>query len=442
MYLAEHIHLKASVAIKLLYGKLANQDVQAFLNEAQTVATLRHPHILRVLDFGFEQALPFFVMDYAPGGTLRDRHPGGSLVALPVVISYTKQIAAALEYAHVRKLIHRDVKPENMLIDADGNVLLGDFGIAATAHSTASMKTIDNTGTVHYMAPEQIQGKPRPQSDQYALAIVVYELLCGERPFQGSSPIEVAMQQLSTDPAPLRHKNASLLAGVEQVVLKALSKDPRQRFKSVQAFAEALKQATSSIAVTPYGSGGILTLEDPLRDNSQGNGWTEAAPNSIGGFMFIGGAYHGNLDEGKYITSRGGPSFKNFTMEAQITILKGNCGGIIFRADKAGHHYLFQISSNGDYGVYLYSGPRGMDYETLHTGYSQAIRTGFQQMNLLAAVAVHQKIRLFVNRQLVYQMTDESYSIGQCGFAIDSSDAVGTAASTEVMFKNLKVWML
>lgn len=247
VYLAEHLHLKIQVAVKLLHGKLTAQYVQAFLNEARTIASLKHPHILRVLDFGFAQTLPFLVMDYAPGGTLRDRHPMNSVVPLPIVISYLKQITAALEYAHARKLIHRDVKPENMLIDADGSVLLSDFGVVATAHSTASMKTIDNSGTVHYMAPEQINGKPRPQSDQYSLAIVVYEWLCGKLPFEGESSIQIAMQQIFADPLPLLQQNASIPAGVEQVILKALAKNPQQRFDSVLAFVHALEQASQSV---------------------------------------------------------------------------------------------------------------------------------------------------------------------------------------------------
>jgi serine/threonine protein kinase len=244
VYLAQHLHLKTSVAIKLLYGKLTTQDVQAFLNEAQTIATLKHPHILRVLDFGFEQTLPFLVMDYAPGGTLRGRHPYGSTIPLATVVSYVKQVASALAHAHARKLIHRDVKPENMLMDAEGTLLLSDFGIVATAHSTASMKTIDNTGTVHYMAPEQIKGKPRPQSDQYALAIIVYEWLTGKRPFAGESPIEIAMKQLSNDPPSLRAQGVAISSNVEQVILKALAKDPQQRFLDIQAFATALEHAT------------------------------------------------------------------------------------------------------------------------------------------------------------------------------------------------------
>jgi len=243
--------LKTLAAVKLLYGRLTAQDIEAFTNEAKTLAALKHPHILRVLDFGFAQALPFLVMDYAPGGTLRERHPSGTRVPLAKIISYVKQIASALTYAHAQKLIHRDIKPENMLIDADGTLLLGDFGIVTTAHSTASMKTIDNTGTVHYMAPEQINGKPRPQSDQYALAIVTYEWLAGERPFRGSSPIEIAMHHLSDPPPSLCQRVLSLPAAIEHTIFKALAKDPNLRFPDVLTFAQELEQISQQARTPP-----------------------------------------------------------------------------------------------------------------------------------------------------------------------------------------------
>src|SRR5579885_1321845 len=243
VYLATHIHLHSSVAVKLLYGQLRTQDVQAFLGEAQTIAVLKHPGIVRVLDFGFDQAQPFLVMEYIPGGTLRDRHPEGTAVALAPVVSYVHQVASALAYAHANRVIHRDVKPENMLIDIDGKILLTDFGIAATAHRTASMKTLDSTGTVPYMAPEQIQGKPRPASDQYALAVVVYEWLTGDRPFHGSFT-ELCTQHMFAPPPPLRERIPTISPDVEHVVSTALAKEPRQRFGSVQAFANALEQAS------------------------------------------------------------------------------------------------------------------------------------------------------------------------------------------------------
>jgi hypothetical protein len=201
--------------------------------------------------------------------------------------------------------------------------------------------------------------------------------------------------------------------------------------------------APASLAVNPYGGGGTLTLDDPLRDNSQGNNWVENAASGDGGCTFKDSVYYAKLDKEAYATCSGGPSFKNLAMQAQVKVLKGDCGGIIFRSDPTGHHYLFEICPDGGYGVYVYFGTSGDNYQTIHTGNDQAIKKGLNQMNLLAAVAVDQNIRLFVNKQQVYQMTDKRYTTGQCGFAIDSSGAIiGTAASTEVEFENLKVWTL
>ena len=246
VYLATHIYLHSPVAIKLLLGQITKQMVQEFLGEAQIISALKHPAIVRVLDFGFEQAFPFLVMEYIPDGSLRNRHPHGSTVALETVIPYVKDIASALAHAHNHQLIHRDVKPENMLVHTDQKILLSDFGIVAAAHNTTSMKTIDGTGTVPYMAPEQIQGKPRPASDQYSLAVTVYEWLSGERPFIGNAPIEIAMKHLSEKPVSLRQRGLDLPTQVDNVILKALAKDPKQRFPDVLTFAQALEQASQS----------------------------------------------------------------------------------------------------------------------------------------------------------------------------------------------------
>ena len=240
VYLGEHLYLKTLAAIKVLRASLSAQEKQQFLHEAQIIAQLKHMHIVRVLDFGTEGTTPFLVTDYAPKGTLRQAHPRGRVLPLPLVVTYVKQIAAALQYAHDAKLIHRDVKPENMLLGSQGEVLLSDFGIAVAAHHTSSLKTLDPAGTPPYMAPELIQGKPRPASDQYALGIVVYEWLCGERPFQGD---QVLHQQLAVPPPALHEKNSTISPAVEQVVLRALAKDPQQRFASIEAFAMALERA-------------------------------------------------------------------------------------------------------------------------------------------------------------------------------------------------------
>ena len=164
-------------------------------------------------------------MDYAPGGSLRRRYPKGSVVPLPQIVSAVKQVAAGLQYAHDHKFIHRDVKPENMLVGRHEEVLLTDFGLAALAHSSASLSTQEAIGTLPYMSPEQIEGHPRAASDQYALGVVVYECLCGQRPFEGSVT-EVMVQQLTMPPPPLHEKVATIPLGLEQVVLKALAKDP------------------------------------------------------------------------------------------------------------------------------------------------------------------------------------------------------------------------
>jgi serine/threonine protein kinase len=243
VYLGEHIYIKTMAAIKVLHAQLEDEDVEKFRNEALMIAHLVHPHIVRVLDFDVDHYTPFLVMDYAPNGNLRSRHPKGTRVPPQIFLPYVKQVASALQYAHDQKLIHRDVKPENMLVGRNGEILLSDFGIALIAQSSHSQSTDQMvTGTVSYMSPEQIQGKPRPASDQYSLAVVVYEWLMGMKPFSGSY-IEVVTQHLSSTPSSLHAQDASIPPSVEQVIFKALAKDHHQRFVRVQDFADALEQA-------------------------------------------------------------------------------------------------------------------------------------------------------------------------------------------------------
>jgi len=183
-------------------------------------------------------------MAYAPNGTLRQRHPLGMPVPLPTVIRYVQQVASALQYAHQQRVIHRDVKPENLLVGRKNEVLLSDFGIAVVAHQTNSITTQDQAGTINYMAPEQLRKKPHPASDQYALAVMVYEWLTGSSPFEGSA-IEIAVQHLQTPPPPLRQPGNGISADVERVVLRAMEKHWQMRFASVWDFATALQEAYS-----------------------------------------------------------------------------------------------------------------------------------------------------------------------------------------------------
>ncbi|HLZ57341.1 MAG TPA: serine/threonine-protein kinase [Ktedonosporobacter sp.] len=243
VYLAEHLHLGTDAAIKVLRTHLGSaQEIEAFRTEARTIARLKHPNVIRVSDFGLQEGIPYLVMDYASAGTLRHRHPKGSRIELATIVSYVNQVASALQYAHERKLIHRDVKPENMLLSEQGEVLLSDFGIAIVAQSSRYDHTQDTVGTISYMAPEQIQAHPRPASDQYALGVVVYEWLSGEPPFMGTFT-EIAAKHCLTPPPPLRQRVPEISPMLEQVVLTALAKDPKERFGSVLAFATALVQA-------------------------------------------------------------------------------------------------------------------------------------------------------------------------------------------------------
>ena len=239
VYLGEHIHLYTLAAIKILHTRMTAEEREDFRTEALTIAHLKHPNIVRVLEFGFQDTTPFLVMDYAPNGSMRSHYKGS--IPLITILPTVKAIAAALDYAHQQNIVHRDIKPDNILLGEHDEVLLSDFGIAVAAPATGAQHTQDTTGTPAYMAPEQFQGKPRPASDQYALAVTVYEWLCGKRPFDGDATA-LGYQHVHDAPPSLCTQQPTITPALERVVFKALAKDPHQRFESVTAFADALEQ--------------------------------------------------------------------------------------------------------------------------------------------------------------------------------------------------------
>ncbi len=271
VYLAEHIHLGTLAAIKMLSLQLGSDEAEDFQKEARIIARLVHPNIIRVLDYGVNNSVPYLVMDFAPNGTLRQSHPAGSILSLEVVVPYVKQIAEALFYAHEQGIIHRDVKPQNMLIGRNNEILLSDFGIAVMNSSTMSRPTLDIAGTPVYMAPEQFDGRLSRSSDQYSLGVVVYEWLCGTPPFQEQATLlDTAIYRLTASPPSLRSKNPNLPSIVEKVVLKALEKDIHRRFGNVIEFAQALEHAISEEDDRTIDLSSILPVVDksPTKDET------------------------------------------------------------------------------------------------------------------------------------------------------------------------------
>jgi serine/threonine protein kinase len=253
VYLGDHIILKTQAALKVVKElELTEKQREQFLAEARLIAKLSHRHIIRVLECGVEIAvdgsIPYIVMSYASAGNVRKKYPHGTQVPFNVVISYVNQIAEALDYAHRQNIVHCDVKPENMLLSETNQILLSDFGIAGSSHTEIldrpdlMSQPTNIPGTPFYMAPERFQGYRRRATDQYALAIVVYEWLTGQPPFVGNVE-RVMYQHMSVPPPSLCAKNPLVPQKVEQVVMRALEKEPDQRFPEIKEFAHALEEA-------------------------------------------------------------------------------------------------------------------------------------------------------------------------------------------------------
>jgi serine/threonine protein kinase len=243
VYLAEHLYEHTSAAVKVLHMPLTGpNDFDVFLKEARTVRLL-HPHIVSLFDFDLSRdGLPYLAMTYAEGESLRERYPQGSILSPVTIDTYVQQLASALQYAHDCHVIHHDVKPENMLMTIDGKIQLSDFNIARVSGQASLCTQPKVPGTAAYTAPEQCQGHPCPASDQYALAIVVYEWLTGQCPFQGD-PFAITLQHQTDTPPSLSSINPEVLPLVEGVILKALAKAPKDRYPTITYFAEALHTA-------------------------------------------------------------------------------------------------------------------------------------------------------------------------------------------------------
>ncbi|MDQ2716312.1 MAG: serine/threonine protein kinase [Chloroflexota bacterium] len=342
VYKAYHARLRRDVAIKVILPEVADQAGfrERFEREAQVIASLEHRNIVAVYDFGELDELTYLVMQYVGGGTLREQMRGGRPLDARLAASYAIQMAQALHHAHLKGIVHRDVKPQNMLISASDPmlILLSDFGIAKLfdQHTQeASLTTLttpaagrmgggDNlnptltsvgqmVGTAEYMAPEQINLKQvDARTDVYALGVVLFQMLTGQVPFQSSTLLGILYQHVHTPPMPVRELNPAVPDGLAQITAKAMAKAPEMRFQSAEAMAQALESviAPSTNQFSAPLAGPHIAYPQP-GSNSLGPGPAQsqgyyASPSYYGGQTLPGAASGGPHSDYGRATTRGG----------------------------------------------------------------------------------------------------------------------------------------
>ena len=252
VYLAEDQELGRRVAIKILNDRHAGDEqfVERFRREAKNAASLSHPNIVSIYDRGEAEGTYYIAMEYLDGKSLKELILERGPAPVSVAVDYARQILAALRFAHRNGIVHRDIKPHNVLVDAEGHVKVTDFGIARAG---ASQMTEEGSiiGTAQYLSPEQARGTQVDQtSDLYSLGIVLYEMLTGAVPFTGDSPVEIAMKHLSATPPPLATKRPDIPNALDLVVLRALAKDPAARYQSADEMDADLERVGRGLGVS------------------------------------------------------------------------------------------------------------------------------------------------------------------------------------------------
>src|SRR4051794_211347 len=272
VYLAEDQELGRRVALKLLNERHAadEQFVERFRREAQCAAGLNHPNIVSIFDRGRAEGTYYIAMEFLDGRTLKELLIKNGPAPVPIAIDYARQILGAIAFAHKNGIIHRDIKPHNIVVGGDGRLKVTDFGIA---RSGASQMTEAGSivGTAQYLSPEQARGAPvDPRSDLYSLGIVLYEMLTGKVPFTGDTPVEIAMKHLSQIPEPPSKLRANVPHDLDAIVMRALAKDPDQRYASAEEMDADLARVARGVAVS-------RETEDAMTQVLSGTGISTAA---------------------------------------------------------------------------------------------------------------------------------------------------------------------
>jgi serine/threonine-protein kinase len=283
VWLAEDAHLQRRIALKVLHRRFAQdrEFVMRFQREAEAAAGLQHPNIVSVFDRGEWEGTYYIAMQYVDGPTLKQLIDSG--ITLEQAVAVIRQVLQAAGYAHRQGIVHRDLKPQNVIVDPEGKAVVTDFGIARAGVSEIT-QTGSVMGTPHYLSPEQAQGfETTAVSDLYSIGVMLYEALTGRVPFEGESAVAVAMKQVSQMPQRPSSLQPRVSPALDAVVMRALEKDPGQRFQSADAFIAALDQAmrepgvgrgTQSFAALPPV---VAVPEDEEQPSSRRNWWILAA---------------------------------------------------------------------------------------------------------------------------------------------------------------------
>jgi predicted Ser/Thr protein kinase len=271
VYCAEDTQLGRQVALKLLYRRFAEDDnfVERFRREASAAAGLQHPNVVQVFDRGEWDGTYYIAMEFLPGRNLKQVVRDHGALDPALAADLTIQILKAARFAHRRGIVHRDIKPHNVIVDDEGRAKVTDFGIARAGASDMT-ETGSIMGTAQYLSPEQAQGLPvDARSDLYSIGVVLYELLTGRPPFDAESPVTIALKQVSATPVPPRELIAAVPPALEAVTMRALRKEPAERFQDADEMIAALESALAGDYVETVAEDPVEALEEADRRNWQ-----------------------------------------------------------------------------------------------------------------------------------------------------------------------------